>query len=320
MLVSVIMPCYNAEKYIRLAIDSVLQQTYTQLELIIVNDGSTDRSADIIASFRDDRIRYFSQENKGQCAASNFGLSQAKGDYIKFFDADDVMNTVHLEAQLKKLNGRTNALASCAWGRFYDGNPASAQFVPETVWKDLSSVEWIKLALAQQYDMMGAWVWLIPRAVLAETGGWDERLSLNNDFEFSMRLLTHVQTVYFAEEAIMYYRSGNASLSQRPSAAAFQAALLSTELGCGYLLAKENSAHTRRLCADRYQEWLYRMYPADPLLEQELEQRIAALGGSNRRMDGGKVFRGISALVGWKKAKLLQRWLKQRGYRKLPFN
>lgn len=300
--------------------ESVLAQTYTHFEWILVNDGSTDETEGIIQSFSDTRIRYYKQENKGQCAASNFGLSKAGGDYIKFFDADDVMNPTHLEAQMKRLNGRTDALASCAWGRFYDGNPASAQFVPETVWNDLPSLAWIKAAMAQQYDMMGAWVWLIPRAVLAKTGGWDERLSLNNDFEFSMRLLTHVQAVYFAGEAKMYYRSGNVSLSQRPSAAAFKAALLSNELGCGYLLAAENSAHTRRLCADRYQEWLYRMYPADPLLEQQLEQRIAALGGSNRRMDGGKVFQLLSTLLGWKRAKLLQRWLKQRGYRKLPFN
>ncbi|WP_407525576.1 glycosyltransferase [Lacibacter sp. MH-610] len=319
-LISIITPCYNAAPFLKEAMDSVLSQTYPHFEWVLVNDGSTDATEAIIHSSNDARIRYYKQENKGQCAASNFGLSKATGDYIKFFDADDVMNAQHLEAQLKKLNGRTDALASCAWGRFYDGNPASAQFIPETVWEDLESLTWIRKALSQQYDMMGAWVWLIPKGVLEKTGGWDASLSLNNDFEFSIRLLLAVKEVLFTEDAKMYYRSGNASLSQRPSEKAFAAAIRSTDMGCAYLLQRDHSPLMKQLCANRYQEWLYRIYPDAPLLQQEVEQKIKLLGGSNRSMDGGKVFQLLSSIFGWKKAKQLQRWLKQRGYRKLPFN
>lgn len=319
-LISIITPCYNAAPFLKEAMESVLAQTYPHFEWILINDGSTDETEAIIHTYNDTRIRYYKQENKGQCAASNFGLSKATGDYIKFFDADDVMNAQHLEAQLKKLNGRTDALASCAWGRFYDGNPASAQFIPETVWEDLESLTWIRKALSQQYDMMGAWVWLIPKTVLEKTGGWDASLSLNNDFEFSIRLLLAVKDVLFTEDAKMYYRSGNASLSQRPSEKAFAAAIRSTDMGCAYLLQRDNTPFMKQLCANRYQEWLYRMYPDAPVLQKEVEQKIKQLGGSNRRMDGGKVFQLLSSLVGWKAAKQLQRRLKQRGYRKLPFN
>ncbi|MFY7839485.1 MAG: glycosyltransferase family 2 protein [Lacibacter sp.] len=320
MLISIITPCYNAAPYLKEAIESVLKQTYGNFELILINDGSTDDTAAVIASFSDIRIRSYYQENKGQCAASNYGLSLAKGNYIKFFDADDCMNDTHLEAQLHAAAGREDVLVSCAWGRFYDGNSASAQFIPEPVWKDLPSVEWIKQSLTQKYDMMGAWLWLIPRAVIAQTGGWDERLSLNNDFEFSMRLLTHVTEVKFAAAAKLYYRSGMASLSQRPSVKAYKAAILSTDLGCSYLLAKENTAHTRKLCADRYKEWLFRIYPADDELQKAVEQKISELGGSNRQMDGGKLFQLLSFVLGWKKAKLLKERMRSKGYKKLPFN
>lgn len=319
-LISIITPCYNAAPFLKEAIDSVLAQTYLYFEWILVNDGSTDETEAIIQSFSDSRIRYYKQENKGQCAASNFGLSMATGELIKFFDADDVMSEMHLEAQVKALDGRTDVLASCAWGRFYDDNPFSATFIPESVWEDMSSLEWIKASLQQQYDMMGAWLWMIPRSVIEETGGWDERLSLNNDFEFSMRLLTHVKEVRFAGDAKLYYRSGNMSLSQRPSLKAFQAAVLSTDLGCGYLLAKEKSETTRRLCADRYQEWLFRIYPYDAQLEVELQQKIHALGGSKRQMDGGRVHRFLCRTLGWKRAKRLKNYLQSLGYRKLPFN
>ena len=300
--------------------NSVLTQTYPHFEWIMVNDGSVDETESIIKANPDPRIRYYKQENKGQCAASNYGLSQSKGEYIKFFDADDVMNNKHLEAQLEKINDRSDVLASCSWGRFYDGNPDSARFIPEVVWKDLSSMEWIKQSLAQKYDMMGAWLWLIPRAIITKTGGWDERLSLNNDFEFSIRLLMQASEVKFAADAKLFYRSGMASLSQRPSDKAFEAAILSTDLGCNYLLAKENNTLTRQLCADRYQEWLFRIYPAHKSLVREVEKKIDELGGSSRQMDGGKVFQFISGLFGWKLAKRMKEFMTKSGYHKLPFN
>lgn len=91
-LISVIMPVYNAGKYLREAIDSMLRQTYRDFELIIVNDGSSDDSADIIASYEkfDARIRSYTQKNAGVVAAANFGASVATGEYLMRSDADDV--------------------------------------------------------------------------------------------------------------------------------------------------------------------------------------------------------------------------------------
>lgn len=91
-LISIIMPVYNAEKYLREAIDSLLRQTYSNFELIIVNDGSTDGSAEIIEHYKriDKRLRTYTQKNSGVVMASNFGVSVAKGSYIMRTDADDV--------------------------------------------------------------------------------------------------------------------------------------------------------------------------------------------------------------------------------------
>lgn len=320
-LISVIMPCYNAEKYIAEAIQSVLRQTHSNLELIIINDGSTDQSEKVIQSFNDERIKYVVQKNSGQCVASNTGLSHAKGDYIKFFDADDVMNENHLEAQLQRLSGNENCIASCAWGRFYDGNSQSARFVAEPVWQDMPSLEWIKNSLRQKYDMMGAWLWLIPRKIMEKAGRWDERLSLNNDFEFSIRILLSAERVLFAGGARIYYRSGMMNaLSQKTSRARYEAALLSNKLGCEYLLNKENSKEMRLLCANRYQEWLFRIYPYFPDLQLEINRKIEFLGGSNRNMDGGKVMRMLDKIIGWKATKRLRIMLQKMGYKKLPFN
>ncbi len=88
-LVSIIMPAYNAEKYIAEAIESVLKQDYPNFELIIINDGSKDKTESIINSFDDKRIKYYSQENKGVSAARNLGLKNMIGDFFCFLDADD---------------------------------------------------------------------------------------------------------------------------------------------------------------------------------------------------------------------------------------
>jgi glycosyltransferase involved in cell wall biosynthesis len=97
--VTVLMPAYNAGKYIGEAITSVLQQSFTDFELLIINDGSTDDTAKVIRSFNDPRIILFSQENKGVAAALNFGLSHARAPYIARFDADDICYINRLKIQ-----------------------------------------------------------------------------------------------------------------------------------------------------------------------------------------------------------------------------
>ncbi|MCX8130425.1 MAG: glycosyltransferase [Clostridia bacterium] len=96
-MISVIMPVHNAGRYIRQAITSILEQTEKELELIIVNDGSTDNSEEIIFSIEDQRIKYFKQEKAGAASARNFGIDMAKGSFIALQDADDISLPGRLE-------------------------------------------------------------------------------------------------------------------------------------------------------------------------------------------------------------------------------
>lgn len=104
-LVSIIMPLYNAEKYISSAIESILHQTYFNFELIIIDDGSSDGSADICKNYaaKDKRIRYYFEENSGICAARNLGLLYAKGEYLAFCDDDDEYDKDLLKDNLELL-------------------------------------------------------------------------------------------------------------------------------------------------------------------------------------------------------------------------
>src|SRR3989442_15962667 len=99
-LVSVVIPAHNAERYISRAIGSVISQTYENLELIVVDDGSADKTADIIRSFEDRRVRYGYQKNRGQGRARNHGVKPSKGEDVAFLDADDVYVRRKIERQV----------------------------------------------------------------------------------------------------------------------------------------------------------------------------------------------------------------------------
>ena len=319
-LISIITPIYNAEKYLTATIDAVIKQSYSNWELIAVNDGSKDNSPKIINNFaqKDNRIKVYNIENSGQTIASNYGIKKSSGEYIKFLDADDIISENHIELQYKAIEKFPNCLASCEWGRFYNNDYKSARFVAEPVWKNMNSLDWIKTSLAQKSDMMPAWLWLIPRKILYKASFWNEKLNLNNDFDFSIRLLLAAEGVKFAKGAKFYYRSGlSNSLSQTFSLKAVESAFLTTELGCDNILKTENTKKTRLLCANRYQTWIYRIYPDFPNIIKKFENKVTELGGNSISIEGGRFLLLLTKFLGWKKAKKIQRLFYSLGWKKI---
>ena len=121
-LVSVVIPTYNREQLLPAAIDSVLAQTYREFEIVVVDDGSTDRTADKIESMsrsisedggRTPRIRYFHQSNQGQSAARNKGIAEAKGDWIAFLNSDDVWLPEKLMSQIRAIEQFEESCGGC---------------------------------------------------------------------------------------------------------------------------------------------------------------------------------------------------------------
>ena len=110
-MVSIVMAVYNTEKYLKEAIDSMLNQTYTNFEFIIINDGSTDSSLEIIESYKDNRILLMNQTNSGLSTALNNGIKSARGKYIARMDADDISLSYRLEKQTNFLDNNPNIIA-----------------------------------------------------------------------------------------------------------------------------------------------------------------------------------------------------------------
>jgi len=103
-LVSIIIPCYNASAYIAETLSSIANQTYPQYEIIIVDDGSTDNSTNLTPNINDSRIHYFYKENEGVSIARNYGLKKAKGEFILFLDADDLLSPNFLKDRILSLS------------------------------------------------------------------------------------------------------------------------------------------------------------------------------------------------------------------------
>jgi glycosyltransferase involved in cell wall biosynthesis len=305
--VSICIPCQNAASYVRVALDSVLSQTWPEIEIIIVNDGSSDGSDQILADYAAKRVRIVTGKFGSAAKARNRAAVEATGDYIKFFDADDILSPHHVELQMARLAGRNDAVAMSEWGRFRNDDLSTFREDRQSVWRDMEASDWLIESLLNARPMMQPGMFLIPRAIFEASGGWDEELSLIDDFEFFSRLLCSAEEVLFTPGATLYYRSGiTGSLSGRKSRKAVESAFHSLMRGTSHLLKRRDDDAARRSSANMLQDFIYTYYPDYPDLRSQVARRVAELGGSDLEPDGPPRFKQMRKLVGWKAARRVQ--------------
>lgn len=300
-LISICMPAYNAARYVAEAIQSVIRQTYPNWELIIVNDGSTDDTANVVGGFSDPRIKIYHQENRGQCAAANRAFQLSSGQYIKFFDADDLLSERCLETQIAVLKGGEHAIAYSDWGRFYNDDMNTFTLNKDWLREDIHPFEWLIKSMTDKQVMLQCAIWLIPRKILEKSGLWNEKLSLINDFEFIIRVLLCAEQLHFADGATLYYRSGvTGSLSGTTSAKGALSAYNSVDWGTQHLLDFRDTPEVRKISANCFQQLVYSFYPGHKELVNKAETRISELGGADAPFPAGGVTKKLSDLFGWK--------------------
>ena len=120
--ISIIIPIYNAEKYLKKCIDSLVEQTKKELEFILINDGSTDDTEKIIKSYKDKRIKYFKNKNQGIGKTRNFGIEKATGKYIMFLDSDDYLEPDSCEFLYNTAEKEKSDLVICDFYKVYENN------------------------------------------------------------------------------------------------------------------------------------------------------------------------------------------------------
>jgi hypothetical protein len=304
-LVSIIIPCRNGAQWLAEAIESCLGQGWTNREIIVVDNGSSDRSLALARQY-EPAVVTLQCHQPGASAARNVGLQRARGDFIQFLDADDVLDHDKIEAQLERLvSGPPGAVATGAWARFR-ASPYEAVFAADPVWADLGPEEFL-ISSWRGGGMMPNFAWLTPSAVIDRAGPWNEGLSLNDDGEFFCRVVLASSGIVFCGGARGYYRSAAGStLSRRRDKVALSSAFEAIALSCDRLLQHHDTASARAACATHYQRFVFDAYPEVPDLVAAAERRIAQFGGSELRIGGGRLFRLISRWFGCKLGKRCQ--------------
>lgn len=306
-LVSICVPCFNAEAYVGAAIESILAQTYAPIEVIVVDDGSSDRSAAIIASYHASGVRLVSANRKGASAARNLAFTQASGSFVLFMDADDLMGPDHVALLVASLNGASRRIAFGCWTRFTDKPAGPPPIVPDH-YQDMGGPDWLCFDWIGGRPMLQCGMFLIPRLLLEEHGGWDERLSLIDDLEFFARIISKSDGMAYAPGACLYYRSGiPGSLSRQVSRQAYESAVMSCLLASAHLLAVQDSPSSRQACANLLQGFDYHFYPIPSDLRKQVLARISDLGGSKLEPEGPPVFHLLRRLIGWRAARRFQK-------------
>jgi glycosyltransferase involved in cell wall biosynthesis len=206
-LVSIITPIYNGEKYIVETIESVLNQTYIKWEMLITDDGSTDRSAEIIREYqkREPRLSFFQQKNAGSAAARNNGIRHAKGQYITLLDADDVFESNCLERQIAFIKEKNAVLAFASCRRI---NEQSEEYLTPDIARPIVTYKQML-----KYDHIHTLTCIYDRTKYGKIYLHEELKSLRDDYAFWLEISKLSGIVYGNPEILARFRIIKSSLT-----------------------------------------------------------------------------------------------------------
>ncbi len=203
--VSLIMPAYNAAQFINTSIRSVLDQTWQEWELLVINDGSQDRTADIVRSFNDSRIRLFEQSNAGVSKARNSGLENAQGEFVAFLDADDVLPPDSLKARAEILMEEPDTA-------FVDGRVLTMHHLTGLLterFRPSHSGDAFPLLMNLSARVFFGPTWMIRRSVIGNTR-FPENMTHAEDLAFYLTIARRGRYSY-TDHVVLHYRHGHSS-------------------------------------------------------------------------------------------------------------
>lgn len=309
--VSVIIPTYNAEKTIESTLQSVLNQTWKNIEVIIVNDGSSDNTKNIISKYVDDpRINYIFQENKGCSNAKNTGLKAATGDFIQYLDADDILSLDKIEVQLDALKSNINAVAVCRTVKFKDIpiDLKEKEVDTDLLFSTNNPIEFLLNLYGAngKAGMIQPNAFMISRLLSDKVGKWDESISPSpdEDGEYFCRVMLASSAIIYTSIPVNFYRIGiNTSLSKQHSYIYCKGALHSIVKKKEHLLEYENSERVRRVIANKLSAFQYQYYNLYKDLINQADTELKEIGFYSKiPIVGGYKFKILGRLVGMKKA------------------
>ena len=273
VVVSVIIPVYNGDQTIKETITSVLNQTFQDFELIIINDGSEDGTLEVIDSIKDPRIKVFSYSNAGPNPSRNRGIAEAKGEYIAFIDADDLWAPDKLASQLQALQVHPQPAVAYSWTDYID---ESSQFLRRGSHIQVTG-DVLRHLLLINFIESGSNP-LIRQEALATVGGFDEALTHGEDWDMWLRLAARYQFVAVPSPQVFYRVYADSSSSK----------IVQLEAGClevinrAFTQAPASLQHLKRFSRGNLYKYLTSKALAEPLARHRSLAAVRFIGQAVR--------------------------------------
>lgn len=312
---SVLIPCFNAEMHITHAVNSCLNQDHQNIEVIVVDDGSTDKSLVELRKIKNTKLRVYTQSNRGASAARNHAYQFTCGQYIQHLDADDFLSPDKIKNQVDILTEEGNQLAISLSKTvyFYDGDDPEDGF-QQNAWPIVdhdSPLQWlIEMLGPEQGSMVQPGAWLTPRTITDIIGPWNEGIdpSPDVDGEYFARAVLASKKIRRSREGAAFYRKYrmSKSMSSQRSENYLLGGVRSMDLIADLLLSKTQDPRAKKALARRYKEWAFTCYPHAPKVTQACLKKAEELGfGEFRPAFPTKVGRLLCTFLGWKLTKRL---------------
>jgi glycosyltransferase involved in cell wall biosynthesis len=307
-LVSILIPCYNAEKWLAETLRSAAGQTWKNIEVILVDDGSRDGSFELAKNFQAKNVKVIRQENQGASAARNRAYAEAQGEFIQHLDGDDLLSPDKIEEQVRLLLiNPPNMMAVSGTINFFDGeipNHGSVKSGWPRVDTDDTLNWFINLLGPEQGSMVQPGAWLTPRTIANKIGSWNTTIdpSPDNDGEYFARAVLASAGIRCSKKGVNYYRQfrSGASMSSQRAEAYQWGAIRSLDLIRIHLLGRTNDPRARQALARLYMDKAYNSYPAAPAVTAAALQRVAELGGAKPPRFSTAKGRLLASVFGWK--------------------
>jgi glycosyltransferase involved in cell wall biosynthesis len=310
--VSILVPAYNAERWVASALQSALDQSWPKAEIIVVDDGSTDQTLAVAKRYESAKLKVIRQENRGAAAARNTALRNAQGDFIQYLDADDLLSGDKIQEQLILLLENPDYLSVSSAVYFLDGQDPDSGLLERSGAVDTDDpVQWLMQLLGSEgrTRTVPYGAWLTPRPVAELAGPWDDSVrSPDDDGEYFARVVLASRGIRASKSGRYYYRkfSQGGSYSTTHSEVLLRGRLHSLNSKAEWLLARTNAPQAYRALANRYVELAFEAYPSFPKLTDEALGKATEMGGADYVPPFG-TWKGelLRKLVGWKAAKRL---------------
>lgn len=280
-LVSILIPSFNSEEYLANTLNSCLNQSYKNIEIIVVDDGSTDNSLAIAYEYvkKYSSIKVYFQKNIGAPSARNFAFENSNGEYIQYLDADDILDQEKIAMQIKKLKNEDEKSVIFGSCKMFETSIEESTPYLTSVCMNYDDPQKFLLDLWGSATMVLPHSWLVPRSIIKKVGSWNEQLLKNQDGVFFAKVVHQSSKVIFAEDSLVYYRTHNLNSVSRKKSSQSEASRLKSFLEYERLfVGKLEHDEVKRALAVVYSYFIFDNYPNNFTLVDHAQKKIESFG------------------------------------------